>query len=138
VLADPEGNELCVLEPRPVYAGIGPIAAVLVDCADPAAMARFWAEAGGWQLCEADDDFASLRSPAGAGPYLEFLRVPEPKAVKNRAHLDVAAQRSDDRSAEIGRLRALGAAPADVHQGEVSWTVLADPEGNEFCVLSSR
>ena len=75
VLADPEGNEFCVLEPRDIYLDTGPVAAVLTDCADPAAMARFWADAAGWQVARAEEDIAGLRSPQRTGPYLEFLRV---------------------------------------------------------------
>ena len=67
------------------------------------------------------------------------MKVDEPKAVKNRLHLDLAPHTSDDRDAEIARLKALGATEVDVGQGpEATWTVLADPQGNEFCVLSSR
>jgi predicted enzyme related to lactoylglutathione lyase len=139
VLADPEGNEFCVLEPRDVYRDTGPVAAILTDCADPAALAAFWAGAAGWEITRTEDDIAGLRSPAGTGPYLEFLRVPDHKMVKNRLHPDVAPYQGDDPAAEVARLRTAGAALADVGQGgEVSWTVLADPEGNEFCVLSPR
>jgi predicted enzyme related to lactoylglutathione lyase len=139
VLADPEGNEFCVLEPRDVYRDTGPVAAILTDCADPAAEARFWAEAAGWRVGQAADNLIGLRSPTQAGPYLEFLRTPGRKQVKNRLHPDVAPFRGDDPTAEIERLRRAGATAADVGQGpEVKWTVLADPEGNEFCVLSPR
>ena len=138
VLADPEGNEFCVLEPREVYRDTGPVAAVLVDCADPAALARFWAEAAGWPVIESGPDFASLRSPAGTGPFLEFLRVPEPKTVKDRVHLDIRPYPGEDHLAEAKRLEDLGARPVDVGQGDVPWVVLADPEGNEFCVLTPR
>ncbi|HEY3877259.1 MAG TPA: VOC family protein [Trebonia sp.] len=139
VLADPEGNEFCVLEPRPVYRDTGPIAAVVVDCADPRAMARFWGEAMDWNLHEVTDEFASFRSAAGVGPYLEFLRTPGVKTVKNRVHLDLAPYAGDDQAAEADRLRALGARDIDVGQGDdVSWTCLADPEGNEFDVLTPR
>jgi len=139
VLADPEGNELCVLEPRPEYMDTGPVAAVVVDSPDPAAAARFWQAAAGWDPAEEwSDRFAALRSPRGVGPYLEFLRVPEPKTVKDRIHLDVAPFAAGDRPAEVTRLLGAGAEPADVGQGDVSWTVLADPQGNEFCVLSPR
>jgi predicted enzyme related to lactoylglutathione lyase len=137
VLADPEGNELCVLEPRPVYADTGPVAAVVVDCADPEALARFWAGAAGWLPSRSGGDLQALRSPGG-GPYLEFLRDDGVKAVKNRIHLDVAPGLGDDARADVARLLEAGASPADVGQGQVSWTVLADPEGNEFCVLSPR
>ncbi|SEH00948.1 hypothetical protein SAMN05444920_118137 [Nonomuraea solani] len=134
VLADPEGNVFCVLEPREIYRDTGPIAAVVVDCADPRAMARFWGEAIDWTVHEVSDDHASLRSAKGVGPYLEFLRTPD-VTVWNRVHLDVLPNRGDDQAAEVARLQALGAKLTDVGQGDVSWVVLADPEGNEFCVL---
>jgi hypothetical protein len=136
VLADPEGNVFCVLEPREVYRDTGPIAAVVVECADPRAMARFWGEATGWTPHEANDDFAALRSPEDVGPFLEFLRTPDAKSARNRIHLDLVPERGDGQAAEVARLRALGATPVDVGQGDVSWVVLADPEGNEFCVLA--
>ncbi|MEV2256413.1 VOC family protein [Streptomyces sp. NPDC050147] len=138
VLADPEGNVFCVLEPREIYRGTGPIAAIVVDCADPRAMARFWDEAMDWTLLEVSDDHARMRSAKGVGPYLEFLRTSGAMSVGSRAHLDVAPYPDDDKAAEVARLRALGATAADVGQGDVPWTVLADPEGNDFCVLSLR
>jgi Glyoxalase-like domain len=139
VLADPEGNEFCVLEPRGIYRDTGPVAAILTDCADPAALGRFWAEAAGCQVAYAEEHITGLRAPSGVGPYLEFLRVPDAKTEKNRLHPDVAPYRGDDPAAEVARLRQLGATPADVGQGgDENWTVLADPEGNEFCVLSPR
>ncbi|MCF3119639.1 VOC family protein [Streptomyces arenae] len=136
VLADPDGNEFCVLEPREIYRDTGPMAAVVVDCLDPRAMARFWGEAMDWTVHELGDDQARLRSAQGVGPYLEFLRTPDAKTVRNRVHLDLRPYPGDDQEAEVARLRALGATPADVGQGDVPWTVLADPEGNEFRVLT--
>jgi predicted enzyme related to lactoylglutathione lyase len=138
VLADPEGNELCVLEPRPVYRDTGPVAAVVVGCADPRSLARFWAQAAGWPCERASADMAALRSAGDVGPYLELLRIGDPKTVKNRIHFDVAPYRGDDHAAEVTRLRQLGAAPANVGQDQVPWEVLADPEGNELCVLAPR
>jgi catechol 2,3-dioxygenase-like lactoylglutathione lyase family enzyme len=138
VLADPDGNELCVLEPRDRYRGTGRLAAVVVAAADPPALARFWTEAAAWPVTEVNDRFAALRHPSGTGPFLELIRSPAPKLVKNRLHLDLAPYPDDDPAAEVGRLRSLGATPADIGQGEVTWTVLADPEGNELCVLSPR
>jgi glyoxalase superfamily protein len=135
VLADPEGNVFCVLEPREIYRDTGPIAAVVVDCDDPRAMARFWDEAIDWALHEVTDDHAMLRSAKGVGPYLEFIRTPGVKTVWNRIHLDLLPYPIDDQEAEVARLRALGATAADVGQGDVPWKVLADPEGNDFCVL---
>ncbi|MFI6298356.1 VOC family protein [Nonomuraea sp. NPDC050790] len=138
VLADPEGNEFCVLEPRPVYRDTGPMAAVIVDCVDPRAMARFWDQAVDWTLHEVTDDHAVLRSAKGVGPYLEFLRTPGAESEGQRIHLDLRPYPDDDKAAEVDRLRALGATDVDLGQGDVPWTVLADPEGNAFCVLTPR
>ncbi|MFE2914069.1 VOC family protein [Kitasatospora indigofera] len=138
VMADPEGNEFCVLEPRPLYRDTGPIAAVVVDCADPRAMARFWGEATDWTVHEVAGDHASLRSAQGVGPYLEFVRTPDTKSGWNRVHLDVAPYLDDDPAAEESRLRALGATDPGIDQSSISWRILADPEGNEFCLLSPR
>jgi predicted enzyme related to lactoylglutathione lyase len=133
VLADPEGNELCVLEPRDVYRDTGPVAAIVIDCADPAAIARFWGEATGWQPHDRGEGLAALRSPAGTGPYLEMIPVPDPKRAKNRWHLDLQATTTMD--AEVGRLAGLGASVLRrvAEDGSV-FTVMADIEGNEFCV----
>jgi predicted enzyme related to lactoylglutathione lyase len=138
VLADPEGNEFCVLDPRPVYRGTGPVAAVVADCADPAGVAGFLALATGWEPATSTADGVSLRSPQGVGPYLELLPSADAKTVKNRVHLDVAPHLGEDHAAAVRELIEAGAVPADVGPGDVSWTVLADPEGHEFCVLSPR
>ncbi|MEU4682541.1 VOC family protein [Streptomyces xinghaiensis] len=136
VLTDPEGNEFCVLEPREVYRDTGPVAAVVVDCADPRAMARFWGEAVDWALHEVTGDQAVFRSAKGTGPYLEFLRTPGAKTAPDRVHLDLLPYPGDDKAAEAARLRALGATDLDLGRGDVPWTCLADPEGHEFCVLA--
>lgn len=138
VLADPEGNEFCVLDPRPVYTDTGPVAAVVIDCADPPSLARFWELAAGFTRTGSDDGWEQLRSPDGVGPYLELLRVPDAKTVKNRVHPDVAPHKDEDQAADVQVLEQAGAVPLDIGQGDVSWAVLADPEGSEFCVLSSR
>jgi hypothetical protein len=139
VLADPEGNELCVLEPRDEYLDTGPVAAIVIDCADPAALAAFWTEAAGWPVARAEPGITGLRSPAGTGPYLELLRVPGPRQGKNRLHPDIAPFPGGSIAAEAARLRAIGATPADIGQAaDLPWTVLADPEANEFCVLTPR
>ncbi|GAA2398440.1 hypothetical protein Cme02nite_07080 [Catellatospora methionotrophica] len=134
VLADPEGNEFCVLDPQDE--DTGPIAAVVVDCADPAAMARFWGQATDWTVHGVTEHSAVMRSTAGVGPYLRFVRTPDVKTGWNRVHLDVRPYPGDSPEAETARLLALGATVADLGGGEVPWTVLADPEGNEFCLLS--
>ncbi|MEV6486439.1 VOC family protein [Streptomyces sp. NPDC051576] len=108
---------------------------VVVDAADPVVLGRWWAEALGWVVVgEAPDEF-EIRPEPDRLPGLLFVPVPESRTVKNRLHLDF---RPDDQEAEVIRLLALGARTADVGQGERSWVVLADPEGNEFCVLRSR
>ena len=137
VMADPEGNVFCVLEPRSIYADTGPIAAVVVHCADPRAMADFWAAATDWTLHEVSHDMARMRSAAGIGPYLEFVRAEGPEPLPSRVHLDLKPYPDDDQAAEVARLRTLGATAADIGQGDVSWVVLTDVEGNEFCVLSA-
>jgi catechol 2,3-dioxygenase-like lactoylglutathione lyase family enzyme len=109
---------------------------ICVDCSDPDRLAEFWSAVLGWPVGERDEDSVELVGPPG-WPTLLFIQVPEPKTVKNRLHLDVNATDRDQQE-EVDRLLALGATHADVGQGEVSWVVLADPEGNEFCVLRSR
>jgi hypothetical protein len=135
VLADREGNEFCVLEPRPEYTTTELVAAIVVDAQDPLALATFWAEATGWVIGARAAEIVGLRSPAGRGPWLEFLRTPEAKRGKNRLHPHVAPPLGGDLDTEVDRLCRLGAKPADIGQLDVAWQVLADPEGNEFCVL---
>ena len=109
-----------------------------VDCADPRTLAAFWAEVLGWRITDDDDDEVALVDPEGVGPDLLFVTVPEGKTVKNRLHIDVSP-RDREQDEEVERLLALGATRADVGQGpDVSWVVLADPDGNEFCVLRGR
>ena len=139
VMADPEGNEFCVLEPRDEYRDTGPVAAILTDCADPAALARFWAGAAGWPVTRTEDAARWAPLTRGGGTVPGVPPGTRRKTVKNRIHPDVAPYRGEDPAAEVARLRAAGATLADVGQGnDVSFTVLADPEGNEFCVLSPR
>ncbi|WAZ19352.1 VOC family protein [Streptomyces cinnabarinus] len=106
-----------------------------VDAADPVALGSWWAAALGWVVVNDSPDEYEIRPAPDRLPGLLFVPVPEGKTVKNRLHPDF---RPDDHQAEVDRLLALGARHADVGQGEQSWTVLMDPEGNEFCVLSSR
>jgi hypothetical protein len=136
VLADPEGNEFCVLEPREVYRDTGPIARVLVDCADSLTMAQFWGAALDWTVHEATADHAVWRSAKGTGPYLEFRRSPDAQTAPDRVHLDLLPAPGQDKAAEVARLRSLGATDLDLGQGDVPWTCLTDPEGHEFCVLA--
>ncbi|TWX35018.1 VOC family protein [Frigoribacterium sp. ACAM 257] len=108
---------------------------VVVDALDPEALAAWWREALGWVDISGPDEEPELRPAPDRLPGLLFVRVPEPKSVKDRLHLDF---RPDDQAAEVARLEGLGAVRVDVGQAAASWVVLADPEGNEFCVLGSR
>ncbi|MBB4687751.1 VOC family protein [Amycolatopsis jiangsuensis] len=117
-----------------------------IDCADPHSLARFWCAVLGYEVQEEDEDVVTIGSPAvpegkrrpgPVPPALTFARVPEGRAGKNRLHLDVNATDREQHE-EVDRLVGLGARPADVGQGDESWVVLADPEGNEFCVLAGR
>ena len=108
-----------------------------IDCTDPARLAQFWCEVLGYQITEQDDDSVEIAEEPGTTPTLLFVTVPEVKIVKNRLHIDVSP-RDREQEEEVGRIEALGARRIDVGQGEVSWVVMADPEGNEFCVLRTR
>ena len=109
---------------------------VTVDCSDPKELARFWCEVLGYETAYADDDEVAIESGTKTGPVLLFLKVLDGKDAKNRIHLDL---NPDDQAVEVERLKKLGAVEADIGQGaEVPWIVLADPEGNEFCVLTPR
>ena len=138
VLADPEGNEFCVVVRGEFLADTDLIGAVVFEPAEPAT-GYFWSAATGWPIVYDQDGDVAVRHPSGRGAFITFgpPGVP-PKKAKNRLHLDVAPAVDDDQRAEVERLMALGARPVDVGQGEVSWVVLADPDGNEFCVLSPR
>jgi predicted enzyme related to lactoylglutathione lyase len=108
----------------------------VVDCKDSARVAEFWSRALGLPLKRPEgDDHEWWMEPGGDSPDLLFLEVPEAKSVKNRLHIDL---QPDDQAAEVARLEGLGARRIDIGQGEVSWVVMADPEGNEFCVLRPR
>jgi hypothetical protein len=137
VLADPEGQAFCVMEEREVYRDTGPIAAVPVLGEDPARDAAFWAGLTGWQEY-AGVAPVSLRHPSGRGPVLEFFRTAEPKRAKNRLHLDVRFDPADDPDAELAAAEAAGARRLDQDWGELPWTVMLDPSGNEFCFLPAR
>ena len=114
------------------------VQSVCVDAHDPGALAGFWEGVLGWRRTYEDGDEVVLEPPAGSRedgvvPDLLFLRVADDKVVKNRLHLDL---RPDDQAAEVARIEALGGRRVSIGQGpDVTWVVLADPEGNEFCVL---
>jgi hypothetical protein len=118
-----------------------------IDCADPSGLARFWCSVLDYEVQDEGDGIVTIGPPAGpegknhlgpVPPTLTFAHVPEGKTVKNRLHLDVSPT-DREQGEEVRRLLGLGARRADVGQGsDVSWVVLADPEGNEFCVLADR
>ena len=121
------------------------ITELVVDSRDPGALARWWAQVLGWEVVGTEDDGAVEIGPPGQGPKgpvptLLFAPVPDPTPGKRRLHLDVNPT-DRDQDAELERLLALGARPVDVGQGPLTpamtWHVLADPEGNEFCLLAS-
>src|SRR4051794_10275261 len=139
VLADPEGNEFCVLEPAESRVGDGTLAAVVMDVLDPVGLADFWAAATGRTVVAHDDGYVTLRHPDERMPDLDLLKVDDPKLVKNRLHFDVAPGVDDDQGAEVERMIALGATRIDVGQPpDAGFVVLADPEGNELCILGPR
>lgn len=125
---------------------------IVVDSKDVAAQGRWWAEALDWRIVyEAEDEVVIVPPRAleerakdvpldEQGPGIVFVTVPEGKTVKNRLHIDLAPGPDDDQAAEVARLESLGARRINVGQDEsvATWVVLADPEGNEFCVLSAR
>ena len=104
------------------------------DCHDPQVVADFWCAVLGYDLHEIDEEDADLRDPKGQGWRLLFQIVPEGKTVKNRAHLDLRPPSS--MAEEVARVTVLGATVFRfVEEGSSFWTVMQDPEGNEFCVL---
>ncbi|MFF9505950.1 VOC family protein [Streptomyces sp. NPDC014724] len=109
---------------------------IVVDTHDLPSLARFWCQVLDWKvLFEADDEIV-IGADKSAIPGICFVPVPEQKTRKNRLHIDLAP---DDQAAEVERIIGLGARRADIgQQAEVSWVVLEDPEGNEFCVLSPK
>jgi catechol 2,3-dioxygenase-like lactoylglutathione lyase family enzyme len=119
------------------------ITTVVVDCLDHDRLAAFWCAVLGFEVSErSDEGWVEIGPPGqpekGLVPTLLFQKVPDPTVGKNRLHLDLNAT-DRDQDAELERLLHLGATRADVGQtGEETWHVLADPEGNEFCLLGSR
>lgn len=108
---------------------------VIIDARDPVALGTWWREALGWMVIDEGPEVFEIRPEATQTPGLLFVPVLDAKTVKNRLHLDF---RPEEQDREVDRLLSLGASRIDVGQGEQSWVVLADPEGNEFCVLAPR
>jgi Glyoxalase-like domain len=135
VLADPEGNELCVIEPDNAFlAGCGRLGSITCDGSPE--VGHFWSAALGWPLVWDQDEETAIRAPDGTGPFITWGPPVPPKTTKNRLHLDIAPPTVADQAAEVDRLVSLGASRVDIGQGDADWIVLADPDGNEFCVVS--
>ncbi len=138
VLADPEGNEFCVVIRGEFLSDTGLVGAIVFEPGNPAA-GHFWSEAIGWPVVYEQDGDTAIRAPDGRGPFVTFgPPSDEAKTMKNRLHLDIAPTRDGDQNYEVDRLISLGATRVDIGQGDVSWVVMADPDGNEFCVLTPR
>ena len=137
VLADPEGNEFCVIEPGNAFlADCGFVGAVVCDGSQE--VGYFWSEALGWPLVWDQDGETAIRSPHG-GPKITWGGPPMmPRTGKVRLHFDVTPSVHGDQRAEVDRLIELGATRVEIGQGDVSWVVMADPDGHEFCVLTPR
>lgn len=138
VLADPEGNEFCILEPDNSFlAGCERLGAI--NCDGTRRTGHFWSEALGWPLVWDQDEETAIRAPDGTGPLITWSGPPLiQKVAKNRLHLDIAPPLHVDQHAEVDRLIALGATRIDIGQADPSWVVMADPDHNEFCVLTPR
>ena len=137
VLADPEGNEFCVIEPGNNFlADTGFIGALSSDGSQQ--VGYFWSEALGWPLVWDQDEETAIQSPHGGSKITWGGPPVRPKTGKNRLHFDLAPPVDGDQQAEVDRLVSLGATRIDIGQGDVSWVVMADPGGNEFCVLTPR
>jgi predicted enzyme related to lactoylglutathione lyase len=136
VYADAEGNEFCVLKPRDRYKKSGGLAAVVFDCADPGRLAAFWSEVTGWPIVDNQPEFAALRAPRSEeGPFIEFVRVADRSPEPSPIWLGLESYYPHQHDADIERLVGLGGRKVRRHDGEVSYTVVADPEGNEFRVV---
>ena len=140
VLADPEGNEFCVIEPGNAFlADCGFIGAIASDGSQE--VGYFWSRALNWPLVWDQDEETAIRSPHG-GPKITWGGPPvAPKTGKNRLHFDLAPdgdvdEAVGDQAAEVERLVSLGATRLDVGQGDAGRVPMADPDGNEFCVLT--
>lgn len=138
VLADPEGNPLCVREERAAYADTGPVAALPLDSADPDRDAEFWTWLTGW-TSGAGVAPRSLRHPSRRGPLLELCPEQAPTtAAKNRMHLDIRLETGDDPDAVGAGITERGGRQLHPGWGELPWRLYADPSGNDLCVLPAR
>jgi predicted enzyme related to lactoylglutathione lyase len=140
VYTDPEGNEFCLLKPRDRDKDTGVISAIVVDCADPPRLAEFWSAATGWDVVEREPDFAALRVPGELpyGPYLEFSRIADVNPEPSPVMLSFESYWPHQHDRDVAALEASGARRVRRHDGGdggVSYTIVADPEGNEFRVV---
>ena len=137
VLSDPEGNEFCVIPPGNCFlADTGFIGALSSDGSQE--VGYFWSQALDWPLVWDQDQETAIQSPRGGSKVAWGGPPVSPKTGKNRLHFDLAPPADGDQQAEVDRLVSLGAARIDIGQGEVSWVVMADPDGNELCLLTPR
>jgi catechol-2,3-dioxygenase len=114
------------------------ITSLCIDATDAERLADFWCQVLDWQVIERDDEVVRIGRDEKSAAFIDLLPVPDgPKQTKNRLHLDLNAT-DRDQVAELERLIRLGAREVDIGQGDVTWHVLADPEGNEFCLLRSQ
>ncbi|MBW3620052.1 MAG: VOC family protein [Actinobacteria bacterium] len=142
VLADPEGHEFCILAADGSVAGGLEVACWALDVADLDRAQAFWAELLGWEEVDRVDGAVRLADPAGEGYALDLLVTPDARDSKNRVHPDLIPSGDEGdaqaRPREVERALSLGATRVDIGQGDAPWEVLADPEGNEFCILRPR
>jgi len=137
VLADPEGNEFCVIEPENLFlAGCGRLGSI--TCDGSPTVGYFWSEALGWPLVWDQDDETAIRAPDGTGPFITWGPPVPPKLTANRLHLDIAPPDHGDQQAEVDRLVTLGATRVGIGGRDVASVVMADPDGNEFWVSTPR
>ncbi|HKY14136.1 MAG TPA: VOC family protein [Microthrixaceae bacterium] len=135
VLADPEGNEFCVIEPGNSFlAGCGRLGAL--SCDGSREVGCFWSNALGWPLVWDQDGETAIRAPDGTGPFITWGGGPDiPKVGKNRLHLDIVPLDDGDWPAEMDRLVSLGARPDAIARERVDRVIMFDPDGNEFCLV---
>ena len=136
VLVDPEGNELCIIEPDNSFlAGCGRLGSI--TCDGSREVGCFWSAALGWPLVWDQDEETAVRAPDGTGPFITWGPPVPPTPTRNRLRVELAAATSDDERAELDRLGSLGATRLDGGHGRVDRALMADPDGNEFWLLSA-
>jgi len=135
VLADPEGNELCIIEPYNSFlADCGRFGSI--TCDGTREVGHFWSQALGWPLVWDQDEETAIRAPDGTGPFITWGPPLTAKIGRNRLHLDIAPPDGGDQRADVDRLVTLGATRIDIGQGTTDPVVMVDPDDNEFRVLS--